>query len=280
MKSRGHRVAGEPTNEAIDGGHLPGIVDEVRKLREELGKEEEALAKIAADRGYFSVGNIEEEGKGIELLIASGREGEDEFQGDTAYSLERFGCVKDSDSWRCPDWRFLVREEKQAGRGRPLLRRYQCRNCEGCRLRSGCLRVGEERRTLLVKRKQSIRAEMRARLKEPDKHVIYRKRKWLAGQNIRQAKGSLGFRPMTVRGEVYVRAQWLFALAAHNVLKAMSFIALQEDEKRLWRQVDKDDSSFRQVCTGLSPIALDEKSENLIPSPGQRGQCLSFFSTR
>jgi transposase len=219
-------VAGELTNEAFDGGHLPGMVEEVWELREELGKEEETLTEITADRGYFSVGNIEQAGKGIELLIASRREGQEELQGEKAYSLERFDYVKSSDSWRCPGGRFLVREEKQAGRGRPLLRRYQCLDCGGCPFGPGCLRSGEARRTLLVKRQQLVRAEMRSRLKEPDKQTIYRKRKWLAEQNIGQVKGALGFRGVSVRGRVSARAQWLFVLAVHNVLKAVRFITL------------------------------------------------------
>ena len=47
--------------------------------------------------------NIEQEGEGRELLIASGREGEEKPQGERerVYSLERFDYVKESDSWRC-----------------------------------------------------------------------------------------------------------------------------------------------------------------------------------
>jgi hypothetical protein len=226
-EEQGVIVAGEMTNEAFDGGHLPGMVEEVRALRGELGKGEEAVTEITADRGYFSAGNIEQEGKGIELLIASGREGKEESQGGKVYSLEKFDYLKESDSWRCPGGRLLVREEKRTRRGRPLLRWYRCLDCQGCSLRAGCLREGEDRRTLLVKRKQLIRAGMRARLKEPEKQAIYRKRKWLAEQNIGQVKGGLGFREVSVRGRLYARAQWLLALAVHNVLKAVRFITAQ-----------------------------------------------------
>ncbi len=218
-------LAGELTNEAFDGGHLPGMVDEVRRVRKELGKEDEEPTQITADSGYFSVDNIEQEGKGIELLIASGREGKEEPQREKVYSLERFDYVKEDDSWRCPGGRLLVREQKQETMGRPLLRRYICPDCEGCPLRKQCLRPGEENRTLLVKRKQLIRAEMRARLKRPEKQVIYRKRKWVAEQNIGQIKEGMGFRGVTMRGKVYARAQWLLALVVHNLLKAVRFIA-------------------------------------------------------
>ena len=78
---------------------------------------------------------------------------------------------------------------------------------------------------MLVKRKQLIRAEMRARLKKPEKQAIYRKRKWVAEQVIGQIKDGLGFRGVTMRGKVYARGQWLFALAVHNVMKAVRFIS-------------------------------------------------------
>ena len=78
---------------------------------------------------------------------------------------------------------------------------------------------------MLVKRKQLIRAEMRARLKKPEKQAIYRKRKWVAEQVIGQIKGSLGFTGVTVRGEGSARAQWLFVCAVHNVMKAVRYVS-------------------------------------------------------
>jgi len=219
-------VAGDLSNEASDTGHLPDIVDEVRQLRDDLGLGEAEKTVMTADRGYFSVENIRKEGKGIELLIASGREGKGPVETkDRTYSVEKFEHIKESDTWRCPSGRLLVREKKQVSNGRPLLRSYVCQDCGGCSLRRHCLKPGEERRTLLVKRKQLIRAEMRARLKKPEKQAIYRKRKWVAEQVIGQIKGSLGFTGVTVRGEGSARAQWLFVCAVHNVMKAVRYVS-------------------------------------------------------
>jgi len=180
MDEHGVIVAGGLSNEAADTGHLPEMVGEVRQLRDELNLNETGGKTVmTADRGYFSVENIKQEGQGIELLIASGREGKEEPSEtrDGVYWLDRFEYIKESDSWQCPDGRFLLREAKRVSKGRPLLRRYECLDCKGCSLRTYCLKSGEERRTLLVKRKQLIRAEMRARLKKPEKQAIYRKRK-------------------------------------------------------------------------------------------------------
>jgi len=220
-------VAGDLGNEASDTGYLPGVVKEVQELRQELGKAEEETTEMTADRGYFSVDNIKQEGKGIELLIASQREGKDEpLQGEgKVYSLDKFDYIKENDLWKCPGGRLLVREKKQGTKGRPKLRRYFCPDCDGCTLRVYCLKPGEERRSLLVKKKQLIRAEMRARLKKPEKQAIYRKRKWVAEQVIGQIKEGLGFRGFTVRGEEFARAQWLFTCAVHNIMKAVRFIA-------------------------------------------------------
>ena len=221
-------VAGDLSNDPSDMGQLPEMVEEVRQLRDELhldGTKEKTV--MTADSGYFSVENIKKEGKGIELLIASGREDKEEptETAERVYSVERFEYIKESDSWRCPAGHLLLREKKRVSKGRPLLRRYVCQDCAGCSLVAHCLKRGEERRTLLVKKKQLTKAEMRARFKEPVKQAIYRKRKWVAEQVIGQIKEGLGFRGVTMRGENFARAQWLFVCAVHNVMKAVRYIS-------------------------------------------------------
>jgi transposase len=228
-------VAADLSNEASDIGHLPEMVKEVRELREDLGQSEtEKETAITADSGYFSLENIKTEGKGLELLIASGREGKDE-PGETkgrVYSIERFEYIKESDSWKCPDGRLLIRAKKQVSHGRPLLRRYICQDCRGCYLRRHCLKLDDEQRALLVKRKQLIRAEMRARLKRPEKQAVYRKRKWVAEQVFGQIKVGLGFRELTVRGKENARAQWLFTCAVHNVMKAVRYVLRKRNQSK------------------------------------------------
>jgi len=194
MNESGVIVAGDLTNDASDTRHLPEMVEDVRELRDELNiSKTDEKTVMTADRGYFSIENIKQEGQGIELLIAARREGKEESteSKDGVYWLEKFEYIKESDSWRCPSGRLLVREKKQVLHGRPLLRRYECFDCEVCLFRRHCLKPGEQRRTLLVKRKQLIRAEMRARLKQPEKQAIYRKRKWVAEQVFGQIKGGL-----------------------------------------------------------------------------------------
>jgi transposase len=225
-ESQGVIVAGELSNQASDGGHLPGMVEQVRELRGEMRvDEDERVTQVSADSAYFSVENIRQEGRGIELLIASRREGKERTRGEgKVYGVEDLDYIKEEDSWRCPGGRILVRQEKKVPRGRPMMRWYVCQDCEGCEQQARCLRPGEERRSLLVKRKQLIRSAMRARLKEPEKQAVYRKRKWVAEQNIGNVKGGMGFRGFTVRGQEFVHGQWFFVLAVHNVMKAVRFL--------------------------------------------------------
>jgi transposase len=215
-------VAGDLSNEASDMGHLPNMVEEVRELRQELGfrAEDEKETQISADSGYFSAENIKAEGDGIELLIASGRE-KKKSRDNRGYSLKRFGYDKEGDVWRCPEGRLLRRETVQTD-GRYC---YVCAGCAGCKLRAHCLKPGEDRRTLMVEESQLLLGEMRARLKKPEKHAVYRKRKWVAEQPIGQIKEGMGFRGVTMRGDDYARGQWLFVCAVHNVMKAVRFVA-------------------------------------------------------
>lgn len=226
-EAQGVVVAGELSNEAFDGGHLPGLVQKVRDLRSGQGLDDtETETQASADSAYFSAENIQQEGEGIELLLAYGREGKRGRKGEQGrFGVEQFGYVKDSDHWICPDGRVLVRREKAVALGRPMLRWYVSQDCSGCSLRSRCLRPGEERRSMLVKKRHLLTSEMRGRLKQPDKQAVYGKRKWVAEQNIGVIKEGLGFRGFTMRGLVYARAQWFFVLAVHNVMKAVRFLA-------------------------------------------------------
>jgi transposase len=227
-------VVADLTNDAVDIGHMPEMVAQVRKLREELEikDEEEQKTKISADRGYFSADNIRTEGNGIELLIASGREKRDQAPEpgeNKTYPVNRFYYDKKGDVWKCQGDRFLSRLIEDSNSNPSTSFRYICADCNGCSLKQYCLKPNKDRRILEANEDQLLHGEMRARLLQPEKQAIYRKRKWLAEQNIGQIKESLGFRRVTMRGKDHARAQWLFVCAVHNVMKAVRFIARKRE---------------------------------------------------
>jgi transposase len=233
-ESHGVIVVADLSNEAADMGHLPEMVTRVRELREELevNDEEDNKTEMSADSGYFSADNIRTEGEGIELLIASGRENKDLTEGseeNRIYPVNRFCYDQDEDVWRCPEGRLLSRPIEDPSREQSSLYRYTCADCNGCSLKQHCLKPNKDRRVLEVTEDQLLHGEMRARLKQPEKRAIYRKRKWVAEQTMGQVKEGLGFRGVTMRGKTYARAQWLFVCAVHNVMKAVRFMAQRRE---------------------------------------------------
>ena len=261
-EEQGVVVAADLTNQAADTGHLPGIVDQVKELREGLEiSAEDQQTEMSADSGYFSAANIRAEGEGIELLIASGRENKEpqgETEGNRIYPLSRFDYDKNADMWRCPDGRFLVRQMETPVSDSSGFYRYTCLGCDGCKLRQHCLKPRQDQRVLEVSGDQLLHGEMRARLKQPEKQAIYHKRKWVAEQTMGQIKESLGFRGVTVRGEQYARAQWLMVCAVHNVMKAVRFI-VQKREARI-KEVEAT-IGLRRLVGGALNSALKQRSK-------------------
>ncbi|MBI4334289.1 MAG: transposase [Chloroflexi bacterium] len=218
------------TTETSNSVHLPEMVAQVRELGKGpgLGTDEDNKTEMSADSGYFSAANIRTEGEGIELLIASGRENKEtpkESGENRVYSVERFCYNKNQDVWQCPDGRLLIRPTESSNNEPSSSYHYICGDCSGCRLRQYCLKPNGDKRALVVNEDQLLHGEMRARLKNPEKQAIYRKRKWVAEQPFGQIKEGMGFRGVTMRGETYARAQWLLVCAVQNVMKAVRFIA-------------------------------------------------------
>lgn len=152
-----------------------------------------------------SVENIKAEGGGVKLLIASGREKKEEekkSKENQVYSLKQFCYDKEVDVWQCPGSQVLRR---CTGEGWSSLC-YVCADCAGCKLGPHCLKPNEDRRVLVVAESQLLLGEMRGRLKKPEEQAIYRKREWVAEQPIGLIKEGMGFRGVTMRGEIYAHA--------------------------------------------------------------------------
>lgn len=254
-ESHGIIVVADLTNAPSDTGHLPETVAEVRELRKELGlgpDEEDEKTKMSADSGYFSASNIRAEGEGIELLIASGRENKEtieEPEENRVYAVERFGYNKNEDVWQCPGGRLLTREVEGPDNGPDSSYRYVCGDCSGCQLRKYCLKPYGEKRVLVVNEDQLLHGEMRARLKNPEKQAVYRKRKWVAEQTFGQTKEGMGFRGVTMRGQTYARAQWLLTCAVHNVMKAVRFISRSRPERQ-WSDRSRENALVGEAIPG------------------------------
>jgi transposase len=119
-------VAADLTNVAPDEGHLPALVAQVRVLREMVALAEDRPTTMSADAGYFSHDNAAEDGDGIDLLIAAGRDdpAARPAKTGTVFSVDLFGYDPAADEWVCPAGTRLVRQVTSPGAmGRPAKNR-------------------------------------------------------------------------------------------------------------------------------------------------------------
>jgi transposase len=217
-------VAAALTNVAPDVGHLPSLVADVRSLRETAGRPAEEPTTVSADAGYFSGDNVAEDGAGLDLLIAAGRD--DPATPATragVWTAECFGYDAARDVWLCPaDKRLLRQVTPPGGLGRPSQHRYLAdpADCGGCPLRRQCLKPGEDRRVLVAQRCRATGA-MRFKLRQPDARRRYARRKVIVEPVFGQFKEDRGFTTFSLRSLALASGEYLLACLAHNIGKLL-----------------------------------------------------------
>jgi transposase len=215
-------VAAALTNVAPDMGHLPGLVADIRALREVADVPGTEPTTVSADAGYFSGDNITEDGEGIDLLVAAGRNdpAASALPGQR-YTADAFAYDVARDVWLCPADKVLVRQVTATGAtGRPSKHRYlaSAADCTACPLRAQCLQPGEERRVLVTQRSRTT-GGMRFKLHHPDARRRYTRRKVIVEPIFGQLKEDRGLRALGLRGLLLARGEWLLACLAHNLGK-------------------------------------------------------------
>jgi transposase len=222
-------VAAALTNVAADVGHLPELVARVRALREAAGLPEEKPTTVSADAGYFSGDNVAEDGRGLDLLIAAGRD-DPAAAGSKpgVYSVECFGYDAERDVWVCPADQLLLPQVTPPGApGRPSQHRYLAdpADCAACPLRAHCLKPGQERRVLDAQRRRRTGA-MRFKLRQPAVRRRYARRKVIVEPVFGQLKEDRGFTSLSLRGLAQATGEYLLACLAHNLGKLLRVCAL------------------------------------------------------
>ena len=217
-------VAADLTNVAPDVGHLPDLVARVRALREAAGRSEAEPTTVSADAGDFSGDNVAEDGAGLDLLIAAGRD-DPAAAGSTTglYPADCFGYDAARDVWLCPANKLLLRQVTAPGaRGRPSKHRYLAdpADCAPCPLRARCLKPGEVRRVLVAQRCRATGA-MRFKLRQPEARRRYARRKVIVEPVFGQLKEDRGFTTLSLRGLALAAGEYLLACLAHNLGKLL-----------------------------------------------------------
>jgi hypothetical protein len=217
-------VAAALTNIAPDMRHLPGLVADVRALRDDLGLPDDRPTTVSADAGYFSGENAEHDGDGLDLLIAAGRDDPAAATTKaTVYAIDRFGYDPARDVWLCPADKLLVLQVTPPGAmGRPSTNQYLAASadCAECPLRAACLKPGEDRRRLHAGDRRSTGA-MRFKLRQTDARRRYARRKAIVEPVFGQIKEARGFATLSLRGLARAAGEYVLACLAHNLGKLL-----------------------------------------------------------
>ena len=220
------------TNVGPDVGHLSAAARELRALRAVAELPADHLTTMSADAGYFSGENAAEDGAGLDLLIAAGRDdpAAPAVAAPTAavYAIDRFGYDPARDVWVCPAGNLLIRPAPVPGAlGRPSLHRYVAASteCAVCPLRASCLKPDEARRELNAQRSRATGA-MRFKLRQPEARRRYARRKTIVEPVFGQLKDARGFTSFSLRGLALATGEYLLACLAHNLGKLLRVCAL------------------------------------------------------
>ena len=218
-------VAADLTNTAPDVGHLPGLVGRVRNLRDVTDLEGAAVTIVSADAGYFSRENIAQDGDGIDLLIAAGRDdpATAAILKGGVWPTDVFGYDAARDVWVCPAGQLLARQVTPTGAaGRPAQDRYRANplDCAPCPFRVRCVKPGQDHRVLVAQRSRPTGA-MRHKMRQPVNRRRYARRKVIVEPVFGQLKENRSFSVLSVRGLALAKAEYLLACVAHNLGKLL-----------------------------------------------------------
>jgi transposase len=216
-------IAAVLTNVAPDMCHLPALVAEVRALRDGVGLPDDHATTVSADAGYFSGENADEDGAGLDLLIAAGRDDPAAATTkSTVYSVDRFGYDPTREVWICPADKVLQLVPPTGQRGRPSQHQYVAAvaDCAACPLRTACLKPDDDHRVLQAKDRRSAGA-MRFKLRQPDARRRYARRKAIVEPVFGQIKEARGFTTLSLRGLARAAGEYLLACLAHNLGKLL-----------------------------------------------------------
>ena len=231
-------VVAELTNVSADVGQLPAAASAVRALRDIADLPDEHLTTMSADAGYFSGENAAEDGDGLDLLIAAGRNDPAGSPAPTdptvaarpakVYAINLFVYDPERDVWVCPADKVLERPEPVPGAaGHPSHHRYVAAvaDCAACPLRAKCLKPDEERRELHAQRSR-LPGAMRFKLRQPEARRRYARRKAIVEPVFGQLKDARGFTAFSLRGLALATGEYLLACLAHNLGKLLRICLL------------------------------------------------------
>jgi transposase len=205
-------VAAEVVSEESDNRQLTPMLDAVK------GNLGEVAEETVADGGYkSSVALGEAEAKGYSVLVNWGGDASGKQPGP--YHKSQFRFEAGAEGVICPRGERLEFEGVKTHRGKRFaVRGYRCRVFRQCPVREECSR-NRQGRLIEISPYDAAVERQRAKLRDPEKQKLLRRRKVIVEPAFGVIKQVEGFRRWTVRGRENVRTQWAMVCVAFNLKK-------------------------------------------------------------
>jgi transposase len=204
------------TSSANDKGQLPPALQEIER---NLGK---VPRQVVADAGYTTRETIlqmaERQVDFIGGTVEAGRRSQPRPGVEAAFGAQAFHYQIESDRYRCPAGKELLRQSVQTTRAGVKYQVYAARtaDCRACALRRQCCAGDSPRRILRTQDAAAVEA-FKARMKTAAAQAIYRLRSAVAEFPNAWLKTKIGLRQFRLRGSKKVRCEALWACLAYNL---------------------------------------------------------------
>lgn len=179
---------------------------------------------MSFDNGYFSGPNLEALFKfGVNAFVAVGREEKEEFdkrEGEgKLFDKSVFTYVEAEDAFICPNGTKLKLKSKNKD-GTKIYSGIK-EECLNCKFRSSCCKSKKgQPRTVSTDDYESLRNDMREKMKQSSSKEIYARRKVIVEPVFGQIKNQ-GFRDIHLRGFEKAKGEFALICSSHNLKKTV-----------------------------------------------------------
>lgn len=226
-------VHAEPIGQINEAPLLPRMVRRGVHALRGAGLANATSARVVADTNYFT----EENARFLLTSTLDGYVPDNQFRNRDERFAERsrarraahrrfshqdFLYDADSDSYRCPADKRLIRHTRATVRGRRgITYRADQPDCAACEFASRCLRKNANRRYLFVADgpPQNYAQQMRTKIDSPAARLLYSKRMGIVEPVFGNITANKKMNRFTLRGRSKIRVQWLLFTLVHNIEK-------------------------------------------------------------
>lgn len=206
---------------------LPALLDQSERIAGEAPKE------LLLDAGYFNDKVIEETlAREVSLLCPEGKQQGQPRQSSKYFPKGQFRYLPDEDEYLCPaEQRLYPTRHYKGNEHAPGYVGYSTSTCIDCPLRSQCTRAKNGRR---IKRYHGDEAKdaLREVMQHPNAQKVFRKRQGMVEpvfSSLRLGQALNRFRRRGLKG---IKREFALHVLAHNLSRAVVFVALYLG---LWR---------------------------------------------